>query len=238
MAEAAAGLNKAVSNTKYTSRARFERQNLQCKRKACKYEEPSAVVQFDTVVGRHRDRSLRQLHFATKGHCMSTTVAIDTWVKRLAADERMRDAIRLEEDETASRRADLVRRNGQRLIDELRAVVIRDVEAFRAEFPEDRSRDVVVAASGPDGGFVVSKPARAAASLTVTPNLDAAAIVCHFRFMLSDGLPPREDRFDVTFAAGCGDPLLMRHNGTGQVFATPEVLSEFLLVPVLTGRCR
>jgi hypothetical protein len=128
-----------------------------------------------------------------------------------------------------------VRRNGQRLIDELRAIVIRDVDAFRAEFPDDRSRDVVVSPSGPDGGFVVSKPARAAASLTVTPNLDTAAMVCHFRFMLSDGLPPREDRFDVTFS---GDPALMRHHVTGQVFATAESLSEFLLVPVLTGRCR
>ena len=75
---------------------------------------------------------------------MSTTVAIDTWVKRLADDERTRDAIRREEDEAESRRADLVRRNGRRLIDELRAVVIRDVEAFRAEFPGDRSREVVV----------------------------------------------------------------------------------------------
>jgi len=168
---------------------------------------------------------------------MSTTVAIDTWIRRLADDERMRDAVRRDEEETASRRAGLVRRNGRRLIDELLAVVRRDVEAFRAEFPDDRSRDIVVAASGPDGGFVVSKPARAPASLTVTPNLDAAAIVCHFRFMLSDGLPPREDRFDVTFA-GDGDPLLMRHNGTGQVFATPEALSEVLLVPVLTGRGR
>jgi len=169
---------------------------------------------------------------------MNTTVAIDTWVKRLADDERMRDAVRHEEDEAASRRADLIRRNGQRLIEELLAVVTRDVEAFRAEFPDDRSRDVVVTASGRDGGFVVSKPARAAASLTITPNLDAAAIVCHFRFMLNDGLPPREDRFDVTFTSDAGAPLLMRHNGTGQVFATPEVLSEFLLVPVLSGRCR
>ena len=169
---------------------------------------------------------------------MSTTVAIDTWVKRLADDERMRDAVRRKEDETASQRADLVRRSGQRLIEELLAVVTRDVEAFRAEFPDDLSRAVVVAAAGPDGGFVVSKPARAAASLTVTPNLDAAAIVCHFRFMLNDGLPPREDRFDVTFAPDAGDPLLMRHNGTGQVFATPEMLSEFLLVPVLSGRSR
>jgi len=166
---------------------------------------------------------------------MSTTVAIDTWIKRLADEERARDTIRLDADEAAARRAELVRRNGQRLIDDLRAVVIRDVDAFRAEFPEDRSRDVVVSASGPDGGFVIRKPERAAASLTVTPNLDAAIIVCHFRFMLSDGLPPREDRFDVTFA---GDPAVLRHNGTGQVYTTAEALSEFLLVPVLTGRCR
>src|SRR5215212_8664667 len=162
---------------------------------------------------------------------MSTTVAIDTWVKRLADDERMRDAIRREEEDSGSRRAELIRLNGRRLIDELRAAVLGDVEAFRAEFPGDASRDVTVAAFGGDGGFVVSKPPRAAASLTVTPNLDAAAIVCHFRFMLSDGLPPREDRFDVTFASPPEERLLMRHNGTGQVFATPEAMSEFLLVP-------
>ena len=42
----------------------------------------------------------------------------------------------------------------------------------------------------------------------------------------------------VTFTADEGAPLLMRHNGTGQVFATPEALSEVLLVPVLTGRGR
>jgi len=30
----------------------------------------------------------------------------------------------------------------------------------------------------------------------------------------------------------------MKHHGTGQVFATTGALSEFLLVPVLTGRPR
>jgi hypothetical protein len=30
----------------------------------------------------------------------------------------------------------------------------------------------------------------------------------------------------------------MKHHGTGQVFVTPDALSEFLLVPVLTGRPR
>ncbi len=40
----------------------------------------------------------------------------------------------------------------------------------------------------------------AVTSLTVTPNLDAAAIACHYRFTVTNGLPPREDRIDVIFA--------------------------------------
>jgi hypothetical protein len=169
---------------------------------------------------------------------MSTTVAVADWIKRLADDERMRDTLRLQGEATTSRKADENRRNGQRLMSELSATVTRDVAAFRDQFPNDGSRAVVVEPFGPDGGFVVRKPAGAAVSLTVTPNLHAAALACHFRFMLSDGLPPREDRFDVTFADSTADPPPMRHHGTGQVFATADALSEFLLVPVLTGRSR
>jgi hypothetical protein len=65
---------------------------------------------------------------------MSTTVAIADWVKRIADDERRRDTERIREDEVAARKADLVRRSGRRLIDDLRATVTRDVDAFRAEF--------------------------------------------------------------------------------------------------------
>jgi hypothetical protein len=169
---------------------------------------------------------------------MGTVVAIADWVKRLADEERVRDTVRLQEDEEAARKADFVRRNGQRLIDELRAAVTRDVEAFRGEFPGDRMREVVVETAPHDGGFVVRKPAPAAVSLTVTPTPGAAAMVCHFRFTVGDGLPPREDRFEVMIAGDTGDSRLLRHGGTGQLFATADALSEFLLVPVLTGRSR
>jgi hypothetical protein len=176
--------------------------------------------------------------YSRKGIDMSTTVAVADWVKRLAEDERARDTARLQSEATTSRKADVDRRNGQRLIGELRATVTRDVAAFRDEFPNDGAREVVVEPFGTDGGFAVRKPAGAAVSLTVTPNLLAAVLVCHFRFMLSDGLPPREDRFEVTFADSTADPPLMRHHGTGEVFASADALSEFLLVPVLTGRSR
>ena len=168
---------------------------------------------------------------------MSTSVGVADWIKRIAEDERKRDELRLKEDEKAAHKADLVRLNGQRLVDEVRTTVTRDVEAFRDEFAGDRARNIVVEATAPDGGFVVRKPAPTAVSLTVTPNLEAAAMVCHYRFTLTNGLPPREDRIDVMFA-GDGETLLMKHHGSGQVFATADTLSEFLLVPVLTGRPR
>jgi hypothetical protein len=40
------------------------------------------------------------------------------------------------------------------------------------------------------------------------------------------------------FAGDGREILQMKHQGTGQVFATADALSEFLLVPVLTGRPR
>jgi len=174
-----------------------------------------------------------------EGDDMDTSVVVADWIKRIADDERKRDMVRVREDELAARKADLVRLNGRRLIDDLRSTVTRDVEAFRAEFAGDRARDVVVDVAAPDGGFVVRKPAPAAVSLTVTPILESAAMVCHYRFTLPNGLPPREDRIDVRFAGGDGsETLQMKHHGTGQLFPTADALSEFLLVPVLTGRPR
>jgi hypothetical protein len=169
---------------------------------------------------------------------MSTTVAVPDWIKRIADDERRRDAVRVSDDETSARKADLVHRNGRRLLDELCATVTRDAEAFRNEFAGDTARDIVVDPATADGAFVARKPAPLAVSLTVTLNLDAAAMVCHYRFTLKDGLPPREDRFEVLFAGDGGDAVLMTHRGTGQVFASADALSEFLLIPVLTGRPR
>jgi len=169
---------------------------------------------------------------------MDTSVVVADWIKRIADDERKRDAVRLREDEKAARKTDLVRRNGRRLVDELHATMTRDIEAFRSECAGDPARDIVVEATSPDGGFAIRKPAPSAVSLTLMPNLDTAAMACHYRFTLTNGLPPREDRIDVTFVGDGGETLQMKHHGTGQVFATGDALSEFLLAPVFTGRPR
>ena len=169
---------------------------------------------------------------------MSTSVVAAEWIKRIADDERRRDAIRVRDEDAAARKADLVRRNGRRLIDELRATVMRDIEAFREEFAGDHARDIVLEATEPGGGFVVRKVASPAVVLTVAPDMEAATMACHYRFTLRNGLPPREDRLELVLTGEGGEILQVKHQGTGQVFATADALSEFLLVPVFTGRPR
>lgn len=169
---------------------------------------------------------------------MTAGVVVADWIKRIADDERKRDAVRAREAEIAARKAQLVRLNGQRLIDDLRVTVLRDVEAFRAEFPEGGTRQIVLEFTESGGGFVVSKPASPAVSLSVMPNLEGATIQCRYRFTTTNGLPPREDGLELVFVGDGGETLQIRHHGTGQLFPNPDALSEFLLVPVFTGRPR
>jgi hypothetical protein len=55
---------------------------------------------------------------------------------------------------------------------------------------------------------------------------------------MTNGLPPREDRLELVFAGNGGETLQLKHHGTGQVFASADAISEYLLVPVFTGRPR
>lgn len=168
----------------------------------------------------------------------TTTLVASDWVKRVAADERSRDAVRMREDESMARKATLVHVHGRKLLDELRATVVRDVDAFRNEFPGDAARELVFEGGETDAGFVVRKAAFPASTLTFAPHLDSAVVRCHYRFTPNQGLPPREDRFDLVFAGADAETLQLKHVGTGQVYAGADALSEYLLVPVFTGRPR
>jgi hypothetical protein len=159
------------------------------------------------------------------------------WITRLVDDERKRDGVRFRETEAAARKADLVRTHGRGLIDELRVKIAHDVDAFRREFPGDQGRDIVVDGEA-EGGFAVCKPGYPSVSLSVAPHWDTAAVGCRYRFTPSVGLPVREDRFDLVFAPHGADAVQFKHRGSGQVFATADILSEYLLTPVFTGRPR
>ena len=167
-----------------------------------------------------------------------TTLVVSDWIKRVAADERGRDAVRQRDDETTARKASLIQTHGRRLIDELRAIVARDVDAFRQEFSGDGARELVFETVDADGGFTVRKTAFPSAALTFAPHLDTAVVRCQYRFTPNQGLPAREDRFELVFTGGEPETLQFKHVGAGQVFASLDALSEFLLVPVFTGRPR
>lgn len=169
---------------------------------------------------------------------MSTDVVVSDWIKRLAEDERRRDAVRAGEEALAARKADLVRRNARRLVDELRATIARDLEAFAREFVGDAARTITLDAAAADGGFSIHKAAAPGVTLTVTFQLETGVLHCHYRFTPTNGLPPREDRVELAFTGDDRATLQMKHGGSGRMFATADALSEFLLVPVLTGRPR
>jgi len=169
---------------------------------------------------------------------MSSVVVVADWIKRLAEDEHKRDAVRPAPEVDAAQRSDLVRRHRRHLVGELQSAIRRDVEAFRREFPDDSSREIVLDATKPDGGFVVRKAAAPPVSLRIDPYLEAGTIACYYRFTSANGLPPRDHRFKLSFSAnGEGMPQLTLQ-GTWRVFPTADAVSEFLLVPVFTGRPR
>ena len=160
------------------------------------------------------------------------------WITRLAEDERQRDDVRLRAAEVETRKAKLVRVHGQRLFDELHTTLVRDIDGFRDEFPDDSSREIIFEAVQDGGGFVIRKPRSPAVILTVTPQLATASICCKYQFTSTNGMPPREDRFDFIFISVTDDTLHIKQQGTGQLFRDADALSEYLLIPVFTGRPR
>ena len=170
---------------------------------------------------------------------MTTGTATADWIKRIVDDERQRDAVRAREQETATRKADLVRLHGRQILDDLRTAVARDIEAFRDEFAGDPARDIVLDPADAAGGLVVRKPASPAVTLTAAAHLDGVAgLDCHYQFTSTTGLPPRESRFELVFTPDESDTLRLGVQRTGQVFASADALSEYLLGPVFTGRPR
>jgi hypothetical protein len=159
------------------------------------------------------------------------------WIARLADDERKRDALRSLELEVAARKAELVRRHGPGLLHDLHATMTQDVDVFRHEFPDDQARDIIVD-NEQEGGFAVRKPGHPAVSLSVAPRWAAAAVGCRYCFTSDNGMPAREDRFELVLAPQGDDAAQFKHHSSGQVFGTVEALSEYLLTPVFTGRPR
>jgi hypothetical protein len=165
---------------------------------------------------------------------LSTTAE---WVTRLADDERRRDEIKVRAKQAVDRRTDLVSQHGRRILDELRTTVVRDVEAFRREFPGDPVRAFLIE-EHVDGGFSVRRLEAPTASMAIVPTQALGSLSCEYLFTPANGMPPRRDLLDFVFTHTSDNTLQLKLQGTAQVFTHPDTLSEYLLVPVLTGRPR
>jgi hypothetical protein len=115
--------------------------------------------------------------------------------------------------------------------------VTHDVETFRNEFPGDQRRAIIIDGEA-EAGFAVRKPGWPAVWLSVVPRWDAGTVRCCYSFTSDNGMPAREDRFDLALAREGDDGARFKHQGSGQVFPTADALSEYLLRPVFTGRPR
>ena len=114
---------------------------------------------------------------------------------------------------------------------------MHDVDSFRNEFPGDQRREIIVDGEA-EAGFAVRKPGGPAVWLSVVPRWDAGTVRCCYSFSSDNGMPAREDRFDLGLARQGDDGARFKLQASGQVFATAEALSEYLLRPVFTGRPR
>ena len=159
------------------------------------------------------------------------------WITKLVDDERRRDEVRSRALDAVVQKAELVRKHGRQLIDELRAKVTSDVGRFRLEFPGDPLRDVIIEEQN-EGGFSVRKAGTPSVSLAVNPRWEAGLVSCRYRFILNNGMPAREARLDLVLTANGSDAAHFRHHDSGELFAGVDVLSEYLLTPVFTGRPR
>ena len=136
-----------------------------------------------------------------------------------------------------------MRVHDQRLLDTLRATVARDIEAFLdCEFPGDGARrGITLENSRTDGGLVVRPTTRLpTATLNICARLDSdrrsgTDTVASRR----DGLAASRGSHRGLVFIGDGDQSLVieapRHR---TVFANADNLSEYLLLPVFTGRPR
>jgi hypothetical protein len=159
---------------------------------------------------------------------------MEEWVKHFIAEERQRDEGRRREAAAAASRADYVGFHLHRILDALADRVARDVELFSREFP-DRGLDFHRDPLSP--GFIVRRESYPEASLTVTPDLSAGTIAIGYVFASQTGtVKPKAQTLEL--GGETIDTLHFRNDAEQHAFRTVAQLSEYLLVPVFTGRPR
>lgn len=159
---------------------------------------------------------------------------MDDWVTHFAEEERQRDRARSREAVAAAQQIENAEFHLRNLVDLLGARVALDVEAFAREFPE---RELAFEENPLDGGFTVRRGHYPDVRLTVEPNMNAGSIVVEYVFASQTGtLAPNPKILEL--GGHASGSLHFRDEPGQHAFRTIGQLSEYLLVPVFTGRPR
>lgn len=159
---------------------------------------------------------------------------MDDWVKHFAAEERQRDQVRRREAAAAAWKAEYVEFHLRKIVDLLADRVARDVEAFAREFPE---RGLTFREDPGSQGFIVRREHYPEASLTLHPDMGAGTITASYVFASQSGTHTPKAQI-LELGGQTVDTLHFRNEAEQQAFRTIAQLSEYLLVPVFTGRPR
>ena len=155
------------------------------------------------------------------------------WIGQFVEEERQRERTLSLQTAVAAQEAENAALHVRRLVASLGARVSGDVEKCAREFPERR----LSYEAHPGGGFTVRRGHYPEVRLTVEPNEDNGSITLSYVFASqSRVLAPKPSVLELSGQAG-GWPHFRDEAGQ-HAFRSTAQLSEYLLVPVFTGRPR
>jgi hypothetical protein len=154
------------------------------------------------------------------------------WVSRFVEEEQLRELAHDRTDRVARFRTTRVREHIHELMDSLRDRVERDVDAFARRLPD---RAVTIEDNPPGGGFIVRRGRYPEARLTLEPHPETGTIRVQYVFASEHGtFAPKLREIAVNGDSVGGLHFLEPEDTTS--WRTLSELSEYLLVPVFSGR--
>ena len=158
---------------------------------------------------------------------------MDDWVPHFFEEERHRERLQSREAASALQRAENNAAHVRTLMDLLRARMSGDIEAFAKAFPDRK----ISQEEHPGGGFTMRRGHYPEVRLTVEPNPNAGTLTVDYVFASQSGVLTPKPMFLELADHPAGRPHF-RDDGGQHAFRTIAQLSEYLLVPVFTGRPR
>jgi hypothetical protein len=155
-------------------------------------------------------------------------------VAHFIEEERQREGADSRERSAAARQHENVEFHLRNLVDLLRTQVAGDVDAFSREFPD---RAVTFETGPSDGGFTVRRGHYPHVQLVVEPNMNTGSIVINYVVASETGTQALTPKF-LDLGGHTSSSLHFRDEPEQRAFRTIAQLSEYLLVPVFTGRPR